>query len=140
MEITETHMHSTYIALIHKTKKKNADYGVIFPDFPGCAFGGETIELALENAREGIIFHTEGLLDTGELLPQPTSLEKIKTMSDYNTEVIPALVRIILPTGHLKRLNISMDTGLITEIDTAAKKIGKTRSEFLADAAKHMLA
>ncbi len=133
-------MHSTYVALVHKIKKKNADYGVIFPDFPGCVFGGKTLELALENAREGIIFHIEGLLDTGEPLPHATSLEKIKKMPEYKTEIIPALVRIVSPTGHLKRLNISMDTGLVTEIDTAARKIGKTRSEFLADAAKQMLA
>jgi len=132
-------MFLTYVALIHKVKKKGADYGVIFPDFPGCVFGGPSVDKALENAREGIIFHIEGLLDNSELLKKPTSLEKIKANSEYK-EATPSLIRIVVPTGHLKRLNISMDTGLLAEIDYAAKKSGKNRSEFLADAAKQILA
>ena len=132
-------MSSIYVALIHKAKKKGADYGVIFPDFPGCVFGGNTLNIALDNAREGLIFHIEGLLDAGEKLPTPTTLEKIKENSAYK-KATPSLIRIIIPTGHLKRLNISMDAGLIAEIDHAARKLGKNRSEFLADAAKQMLA
>jgi len=31
-----------YIALIHK--EENSDYGVSFPDFPGCISAGETLE------------------------------------------------------------------------------------------------
>jgi predicted RNase H-like HicB family nuclease len=115
------------------------DYGVIFPDFPGAVFGGKTIDKALENAREGIIFHVEGLLDIGETVPDPTPLEVIEANAEYK-EGVPSLIRIILPTGHLKRLIISMDAGLLDVIDHAAKMLGKNRSEFLAEAAKEMLA
>ena len=132
-------MLQTYVALVHRANKKRADYGVIFHDFPGCVFGGKTIDLALENARNGIIFHIEGLLDEGETLPEATTLELIEKMPEYKM-AIPALVRIVMPTGRLKRLNISMDAGLITEIDRAAKASGKNRSEFLADAARQMIA
>lgn len=132
-------MFSTYVALVHRANKKGADYGVIFPDFPGCVFGGKTLDKALENAREGIIFHIEGLLDAGEALPEPTHLEEIKTNPDYK-EATPSLIRVAIPTGHLKRLNISMDAGLVIEIDRAAKLSGKNRSEFLADAAREVLA
>jgi predicted RNase H-like HicB family nuclease len=132
-------MSITYVALVHKADKKDADYGVIFPDFPGCVFGGETLDKALQNAREGIIFHIAGLLDTGETLPEPSSLEAIKNNQEYKVAT-PALVRIIVPTGHLKRVNVSMDAGLIAEIDHAAKAVGKNRSEFLAEAARQMIA
>lgn len=132
-------MSLIYVALVHKANKKGADYGVIFPDFPGCVFGGHTLSLALENAREGIIFHIEGLLDTGEVLPEPTSLEKIQLNPTYK-EATPSLIRVVVPTGHLKRLNISMDAGLIAELDHAAKLAGKNRSEFLAEAARQLIA
>lgn len=132
-------MSSTYVALVHKARKKRADYGVIFPDFPGCVFGGKNLDEALENARAGILFHIEGLLDAGELLPEPTSLENIEKNPEYK-EAVPSLIRVIPPTGHLKRLNISMDAGLIAEIDHAAKLSGKNRSEFLAEAARQFLA
>lgn len=111
----------------------------MFHDFPGCVFGGKTIDEALENARDGIIFHIEGLLDEGETMPEATSLESIEKMPAYKM-AIPALIRIVVPTGHFKRLNISMDAGLINEIDRAAKACGKNRSEFLADAARQMIA
>lgn len=132
-------MFSTYVALVHRANKKGADYGVMFPDFPGCVFGGKTLDKALENAREGIIFHIEGLLDAGETLPETTDLEKIKAAPEYQ-DATPALVRFVTPVGHSKRLNISMDSGLIAEIDHAARMCGKNRSEFLAEAARQMLA
>ena len=132
-------MSLIYVALAHKADKKGADYGIIFPDFPGCFFSGNTLELALESAREGIVFHIEGLLDIGETLPEPTSLEDIKSNLDYK-EATPSLIRVIPPTGHLKRLNISMDAGLVAEIDHAARLAGQNRSEFLSEAARQLIA
>ncbi|MBS0357907.1 MAG: type II toxin-antitoxin system HicB family antitoxin [Proteobacteria bacterium] len=129
----------TYVALVQRAKKKNADYGVFFPDFPGCVFGGKTLDKALENAREGLIFHIEGLVSAGERLPKPTSLEKIKSNPEYK-DATSSLIRIITPSGRLARINISMDTDLITEIDLAAKMARKNRSEFLAEAAREKLA
>ncbi len=77
----------------HQAKKKTADYGVMFPDFPGCVFGGKTMDEALENAREGLIFHIAGLLDDGEILPEPSSLEELLGNKE-NQIAIPALIRI----------------------------------------------
>jgi len=130
--------HTNYVALLHKAKKKTAPYGVIFPDFPGCVFSGKTMDKALENARRGLIFHIEGMQKSGEPIPKPTSIDKI-IRDPKNRVAIPTLVKVILPTGRTKRLNISMDAGLLLEIDQAVKILGKNRSEFLADAAKDML-
>ncbi len=135
----EIFMLQTYVALVHRINKKRAHYGVMFHDFPGCVFSGKTIDEALENARNGLIFHIEGLLYEGETLPEVTSLELIEKMPEYKVAT-PALIRVVVPTGRLKRVNISMDAGLISEIDRAAKAIGKNRSEFLADAARQMIA
>ena len=132
-------MSLTYVALMHRAAKKGADYGVIFPDFPGAVFGGASLDQALENARDGILFHIEGLLNAGEVLPDPMSLEDIENRPEYQ-EGVPALIRVILPSGHSKRLNISMDAGLLAEIDHAAQMLGKNRSQFLVDAARQVLA
>lgn len=129
----------SYIALVHKAHKKSATYGVMFPDFPGCAFAGKTLDEAIKNAREGLVFHMEGMLDAGEVLPKPSSLEEIKT-TIKDEDVVPCLICVVPPTGNLKRVNISIDSGLLAEIDHAAKIQGKNRSEFLAFAAKRVLA
>jgi predicted RNase H-like HicB family nuclease len=36
-------------------KDKDSDYGVIFPDLPGCFSAGDTIEEALANAQEAAV-------------------------------------------------------------------------------------
>ena len=40
---------TSYIALLRK--EKGSDYGVEFPDFPGCVTAGRTLEAAREAAR-----------------------------------------------------------------------------------------
>ncbi len=132
-------MITTYVALIHKASTPNADYGVCFPDFPGCVFGGVNLETAIEKAQEGLLFHIEGMIEAGEIIPVPTHLEKILA-EPQNKIATAALIRVIVPTGHLKRINICMDAGLIAEIDRVAKASGRNRSEFLADIAKEVLA
>lgn len=46
-------MSLIYVPLVHQAKKKGGDYGIIFPDFPGCIFCGKKLDAALENARNG---------------------------------------------------------------------------------------
>lgn len=131
-------MYKTYIALLHKADKKTAPYGVMFPDFPGCIASGKSVDKAIENAREALAFHMEGLIDSGEIIPKPCKLEAILKESDCR-KAIPALIRVIIPSGHTKRLNITMDTALLAELDKAAKIAGRNRSEFLADAVREAI-
>jgi predicted RNase H-like HicB family nuclease len=42
---------TTYIAVIHKDAE--SDYGISFPDLPGCVTAGSTIDEAMTMAREG---------------------------------------------------------------------------------------
>lgn len=61
---------------------ENHAYGVVVPDVPGCFSAGDTLEEAFINAKEAIAFHIEGMLEDGEEIPQPTSLqEHVKTQS-----------------------------------------------------------
>lgn len=51
--------------VIHKDE--NTDYGVTVPDVPGCFSSGSTIEEAIKNAKQAIIFHlSDELLENGE--------------------------------------------------------------------------
>jgi predicted RNase H-like HicB family nuclease len=44
-----------YIAHLHKDRK--SDFGVSFPDFPGCVAAGRTLEEARRMAIEALAFH-----------------------------------------------------------------------------------
>jgi predicted RNase H-like HicB family nuclease len=62
---------TSYIALIPKAA--DSDYGVDFPDFPGCVTAGRTLEEALRMASEALALHNGGMLDDhdGSLITQP---------------------------------------------------------------------
>jgi predicted RNase H-like HicB family nuclease len=67
-------MHA-YIGLIHK--EADSDFGVSFPDFPGLATAGTTLDDARAMAEEALAFHIEGLVADGEAIPAPSSFESI---------------------------------------------------------------
>ena len=64
-----------YIALIHKDP--DSDYGVSFPDFPGCVTVGSTIDEAKTMAAEALAFHIEGMVEDGEAIPAPSDFETV---------------------------------------------------------------
>lgn len=70
-----------FIAIIHK--EPDSDYGVSFPDFPGCITAGSTLEEAREMAQEALAFHMRGLIEDGESLPQPQSLDAVMESPEF---------------------------------------------------------
>ncbi len=64
-----------YIAYLHKDC--NSDFGVSFPDFPGCITAGKTLEEARQLASEALSMHVEGLLEDKQLIPEPSTLDDL---------------------------------------------------------------
>jgi predicted RNase H-like HicB family nuclease len=82
----------TYFALVRK--EPESDYGVDFPDFPGCVTAGGTLEEACAMAAEALALHIEGMMEDGDLIPVPSSPEQI--MADpHNTGAI--VIEIAMP-------------------------------------------
>jgi predicted RNase H-like HicB family nuclease len=67
-----------YIAIIHKDT--DSDFGVSFPDFPGCITAGRTLDEAKEMAREALTGHIALMREAGAPLPEPSTLDQV--MSD----------------------------------------------------------
>ena len=66
-------MERTYTALVHKDP--DSDFGVSFPDLPGCTTAGSTLAEAREMAREALALHLEGMSADGEYIPPPCSAD-----------------------------------------------------------------
>lgn len=64
-----------HVALIHKQPAN--DYGVSFPDFPGCVTAGTTLDEAHRHAAEALALHIDGMIEDGEAIPEPSSLEDV---------------------------------------------------------------
>lgn len=126
-----------YIALIHKDE--SSDYGVSFPDLPGVVSAGRTLDEARDMAAEALAFHLEGMQADGESLPEPSSLEDIMATAE-NRNAVAALIQTPSPDVKTVRVNITMPADVLQEIDRYAEKEGYTRSGFLTQAAKKIMA
>ena len=113
-------------------------FGVFFPDLPGCVSAGDTVQEAARRAEEALALNLAGMVEDGDPIPDPTPLDRIPTDPEVR-EVARLLVRAELP-GRAVRLNITLDEGPLAAVDRAARARGFTRSGFLAEAARRLLA
>ncbi|MGD0633432.1 MAG: type II toxin-antitoxin system HicB family antitoxin [Beijerinckiaceae bacterium] len=122
-----------YIALIHKDA--DSDYGVSFPDLPGCVTAGTSLDEARSFAEEALALHLSGMAADGEAVPEPSSLEAI--MNDpENRDSVAVLVPVKSEAPRAVRVNITLPEDVLARIDAYAERSGMNRSGFLAYAAK----
>lgn len=128
---------ATYIALIHKDA--DSDYGVSFPDLPGCVTAGSTLDEAADMAQEALALHLNGMRENGVVIPEPRSLEA--TRNDPDAQGALAVIAVRAPTQAPKsvRINITLPEADLQEIDSYAERAGYTRSGFLVAAAKRQM-
>ena len=124
---------TSYIALLYKDPK--TDYGVTFPDFPGCVTAGKTLEEAKQFAIEALALHIEGMREDGDAIPGPSTLDTIMTDPDHR-DGVGFLVDVPEPPGRALRINVTLPEDLIQAIDRTTTN----RSRFLAEAARERLA
>jgi len=127
-----------YPVVLHKDR--DSDYGATVPDLPGCFSAGKTVDEALAMAKEAIELHLEGLIDEGQPVPRPGSVEQHQRNPDYRggtwalVSIDPAGLRV-----NAKRINITVPERILDAIDRFTRKRGQTRSAFLVEAAtEHM--
>lgn len=123
-----------YPIVVHKDEESG--YGVSVPDLPGCFSAGDTLEDAIESAREAVACHLEGLLMDGEAIPPQRSLEAHRVGDSYK-DGIWALVDVDISklSSRAKRINITVPERVLAIVDEAAAREGETRSGLLARAA-----
>jgi predicted RNase H-like HicB family nuclease len=123
---------TAYIALLRK--QPGSDYGVDFPDFPGCITVGRTLEEARRMANEALAFHVDGMREDDEPIPSPSSMDAI--MADPRSrEAIAFLVDLPEKSRRAVRINVSLPEDIVQSID----RVSANRSRFLADAARDRL-
>ena len=114
-------------------KDPESDYGTEVPDLPGCYSAGTTLSEALEETREAIYAHLEGMAKDGEVAPEPSDLSNIQAADDYADAIAFAAVEIDFNkvSVETERVNITLPKWLISSIDASEPN----RSRFLAEIA-----
>src|SRR5271163_2459294 len=119
-----------YIAYLHKDRK--SDYGVSFPDFPGCITAGRTLEEARRMAEEALSLHIAGMMKDGDAIPEPSTLDDLAGDPDMKGAVA------FLVSANLERtvrINVTAKESQIEKIDRLAERAGMTRSAYMVRAA-----
>ena len=128
---------TNYIAVVHKDRK--SDFGVSFPDFPGCVTAGSTIDQAKDMAHEALSFHIKGMIEDGENIPAPSKLEDIMDDPDYSDSVVILIVSVTKIKPRSVQVNITLPEDTLREIDKAAQEKGMSRSSYLVHAAQNAI-
>ncbi len=132
---------TTYIGLLHKGR---CGYGITVPDLPGCTASADTLDTTRRAGAEAMRLWAETLISSGEDMPAPRDLDAIIKDPDVVFEINEGAVAVALPllldAGRARSVQISLDAGLVDDIDEAAKARGLTRSGFLASAARDKIA
>ena len=124
------------IALIHK--EAGSDYGVSFPDFPGCITVGADLDEARARAEEVLAFHVEGMAEDGEAIVEPSGLEQV--MADReNRDGVAILVPLKATSVKAVRVDVTIPEDVLDRIDRFAAERGMNRSGFLTHAARQAM-
>ena len=126
-----------YVALVHKDL--DSDFGVSFPDFPGCITAGITLDEAAGMAAEALGGHIDLMAEEGLPIPEPTDLETLMENPE-NRDGVPVMVPASMSRSvKAVRVNITLPEDVLRQIDRHAERHGFTRSGFLAQAARRAM-
>ncbi len=115
-------------------REARSDYGVDFPDFPGCVSAGRTLDEARRMAAEALPLHIYGMLEDGAAMPAPSSLEAVMEGPD-NRDAVGFLVEVPTRGTRPVRVNVTLPEELVAAID----RVTTNRSRFLSEAAREKL-
>lgn len=124
-------------------------YDVTFVDLPGCVSQGIDLEDALRMGQEALSLHLGSMLEDGEALPAPSSLDEAqqKDVIEAREADYPLpeglLYQFIWAEAEKKvkdtapiRLSISLKPVVVERIDQVANELGLTRSGLIAVATR----
>jgi predicted RNase H-like HicB family nuclease len=129
-----------YVALIDG---QAGGYGVVFPDLPGCAAMGKTMDEALANAADALRDWAEVTEESGGKIPRPRVLEVLRRDAEVKRALALgaglATVPLVRETGKPVKANLSIDSGVLAALDEEAQRRKLTRSALIELLARETL-
>lgn len=122
-----------YLAVVDKDA--DSAFGLWFPDVPGCFSAADEEADIVSNAVEALRLFAED-----EILPSPSPHEAIVSREDVREALAQGAYLLSVPLIEadtaVVRANVTFERGMLRAIDDAARRMGVTRSAFLASAAR----
>jgi predicted RNase H-like HicB family nuclease len=130
-----------YLGIVEKDV--NSAFGIWFPDMPGCFPAADEFDDLPRVAAEILRQHVEALESNGRPVPAPRSIAEVMAGKDARKALRGGATTMLIPLladpGRTVRVNVTVERGLLDQIDEAAEARGLTRSAFLAQAAREKI-
>lgn len=123
---------SYYVAILDGGKKV---WGVRFPDFPGCYGGGPSPDAAITDATSALRVFAAMIVADGEPIPRARTPDELGPDERPGRGESLVMIPLLLDKGRTAKANVSVDAGILEQIDAEAERRGLTRSAFLISAA-----
>lgn len=134
-------MPKVYAAVIEQ--EPDSAFGAWFPDILGCFSATDTLGEMPASAADALRLHVEAMQSAGFPVPEPRDLDQVRADREVQEALSRGAAMMLIPlladAGRTVRVNISLDKGLVDQIDHAASARGLTRSAFLAQAAREKI-
>ncbi len=122
-----------YLAVVDKDPE--SAFGLWFPDVPGCFSAADEEADIMPNAVEALRLYAED-----DTLPPPSPHVTIVAREDVRDSLAQGAYLLSVPMIEadtaVVRANVTFERGMLRAIDEAARRLGVTRSAFLASAAR----
>ncbi len=131
-----------YLGIVEKDA--DSTWGMWFPDMPGCFPAADDFDDLPRVAAEVLRQHVEALESNGRAVPAPRPHTEAMNDRDVRRALKAGATTMLVPLladpGRTVRVNVTVERGLLSQIDEAAEARGLTRSGFLAQAAREKIA
>ena len=126
--------HYTYAAAF--TREDDGGYSIRFPQLDGCFTQGDTLESALDNAREAMSLHLYGMEEDGEEIPTPELMPQVEA-----GESIVLISAWMTPfREQMRSQSVKKTLTIPAWLNAAAEEAGVNFSQVLQNALKDVLA
>jgi len=131
-----------YLGVVEKDE--DSAFGMWFADMPGCFPASDALEDLPREAALLLRQHVEALESAGRPVPAPRSLAEVMAEPEVRAALAHGATTLLVPLladgGRTVRVNVTVERGLLEQIDAAAETRGLSRSAFLAQAAREKIA
>ncbi len=116
----------------HQEGTHAAAFGVVVPDLPGCFSAGDTLDEAVEAAKEAAAW-IDTALDGAMPIPPPFSLEEVRKLRGYRGWAVGVIdLEDTFFDDTIERINLTLPRRILRRLDDMARTAGQSRSGILA--------
>lgn len=118
-----------YVAVLDKDE--GSAFGIRFPDVPGCFSAADTFDEIVPNAIEALSLFFED-----QEIVEARGIEAVRkeAAEDLANGSVLMMIPYIPDLRRVVRVNLSLQQGLLSTLDEAARTRGMTRSAFVSNA------